>query len=648
MTLLWGFNVGKTKDEAGKQVEVDLDAFVEVSKQEHVQSQLLIRMKGVTIEPKHFKCDIKTREHPLSATRAYNALESGASVVVLSPTPLTSACEELQVRVGRREIEWVDWGSLSGNDEIERLDNWLQERRIALACVTDTLLNPGKRTRTSAEGIYNVLRVHHVPTSVTDIPHLCDFTFASTHRWEGTPLQVGVTTNGQGCRLGGRIRREIVSRLPKEVGETVIKIGEMRALAKQESEAGGEDVEGEDEVPTPNLPVTQRKVGSLEDEESLIDRTRRRMRYVAQVSEYWPLPRLASLSSTEMHEILSGTHFPPLRPSSTSPVSYHSLSIFPSSNLAQKKGRILLVGSGPGHPSLLTLATYHALTHLADLVLADKLVPSAVLDIIPKHIPIRIARKFPGNAEIAQEEMMRWALEGVREGKCVVRLKQGDPSIYGRSGEEYLLLSSYGFTPLIVPGISSALAGPTLVNIPLTQRGVADSFVVCTGVGRGGKSVQLPGYRRERTLVILMGVARLASVINTLTSRGEVEGRDGERYPPETPIAIIERASMPDQRAILSTLGDVVQAVQAAGEQRPPGMMVIGWAVLALASAEVNAGSVAQATTSSVVHNVLDDPLGERDAARVGIWLGGRKWMFTEGLQGWDVFEDMDLKAVTT
>lgn len=141
--------------------------------------------------------------------------------------------------------------------------------------------------------------------------------------------------------------------------------------------------------------------------------------------------------------------------------------------------------------------------------------------------------------------------------------------------------------------------------------------MVCTGVGRRGKEVVLPGYERGRTLVILMGVARLPQVISTLTSV-ECSRRGGDAYPPHLPIALIERASMPDQRVIDCTLKDIVQALDSVGEQRPPGMLVVGWAVLSL----WDEGDV----------DVLEqDPA--KDPARVKKWLGADSWRVREGLQ---------------
>jgi uroporphyrin-III C-methyltransferase len=178
---------------------------------------------------------------------------------------------------------------------------------------------------------------------------------------------------------------------------------------------------------------------------------------------------------------------------------------------------------------------------------------------------------------------------------------------------------------MVIPGVSSVLAGPTFAGIPVTQRGAAESFVVCTGVGRQGKEVKLPGYERSRTLVLLMGVARLPQILETLQSTDPaVSGRrNGSPYPANLPIALIERASMPDQRVIVSTLRDIAAALQSAGEQRPPGMLVIGWSVLSL----WEKGDV----------TVLDEEPGEKDEERIKRWLGDSKWRTTEGLElGWE------------
>lgn len=311
----------------------------------------------------------------------------------------------------------------------------------------------------------------------------------------------------------------------------------------------------------------------------------------------------------------------------------HNLALeSPSLAPTDRKGKIFLLGSGPGSPALLTMAAHTLLTKHATLILSDKLVPSEILSLIPRSIPLIIAKKFPGNAEGAQNELMDLAYKGALKGETVVRLKQGDPYVYGRGGEEVLFFRERGFEAVVVPGISSAFAAPLMAGIPVTQRGVSESVTVTTGVGRKGKGVKLPGYERSRTLTVLMGVARLEGVVNALISSDGTEGngregggRQGAAYPPYCPIAIIEKASSPDQRLVASTLEGIVNAMERVGEQRPPGMMIIGWSVLALegkGDVEVLDG----------VEGLSDEQLESVDRRRVEKWLSGKGSIVREGL----------------
>ncbi|KAI0783155.1 uroporphyrin-III C-methyltransferase [Abortiporus biennis] len=590
----------------------------------------------------------------LAASRAFSALEADSEVIVISKGGLDTACEELRWRAQQQQLTVLDLNSLPGPStnniisEAEAIDSYLSTlREIRLVCITDTLLGSDTtiiRAREAAVRLVDICRARNIPVNVTDHPDLCDFSFTSTHRFidpeTGHPsaLQIGITTNGQGCRLASRLRREVISRLPKDVGGAATKIGRLRHLAKTSAEKAGVMTSlNEDGIEsTPNNPVAQRTL-----EETDAESARRRMRWVAQVSEYWPIPRLATMSEKEMSDILEGgddlTHTgtqsnttPPklLHAGDSEVQSLHSLNLTPS----VPRGRIFLVGSGPGHPSLLTIATHAALTRHADLVLSDKLVPAAVLALIPSHVEVRIARKFPGNADGAQNELMELAIEAANRGLTVVRLKQGDPTVYGRAGEEVLYFRERGYEAVVIPGVSSVLAGPTFAGIPVTQRGAAESFVVCTGVGRQGKEVKLPGYERSRTLVLLMGVARLPQILETLqfeSTPGEdvkdspASRRNGPAYPSNTPIALIERASMHDQRVICSTLKDIAAALESVGEQRPPGMLVIGWSVLSL----WGKGDVSVLDTEADVH----------DNDRIIRWLDGSPRRITEGLElGWE------------
>lgn len=356
------------------------------------------------------------------------------------------------------------------------------------------------------------------------------------------------------------------------------------------------------------------------------------MRYISQISEYWPLERLATVTLASLSAPTTpGTVSPPssfipstsTATSTSPPPSRHSLEILPLT--PPQKGRIILLGTGPGSPLLLTRLAHLYLTsppgspfHI-DLFLSDKLVPSEILALIPeeRRKGVIIARKFPGNAENAQDELMRLGVEGAREGKTVLRMKQGDPFLYGRGGEEVLHFREAGFDPLVIPGLSSCLAGPTITGIPVTQRGVAESIVVCTGVGRGGRDVAVDGYDRSRTLTVLMGVARLEALVETLINHPK------SSYPPYLPIALIERASSPDQRVVSATISTLVNVLKRLSPHRPPGMIVVGWSVMCL-----------EGTNMKGDMKILDDvEAGEvGDKLRVDNWLGAEGYRVKDGL----------------
>ena len=390
----------------------------------------------------------------LAASRAFAALEADSNVVVMASGGLDAACDELKWRAHAGQLQVVDLDQLpcSVEDAVDRqaqaLDDYLGTLdRVRLVCVTDTLLSgdsASRRSRTSAQLIAHSCRLRNIPINVTDMPDLCDFSFLATHRFQDqntstpSPLQIGVTTNGQGCRLATRIRRDVVAALPKEVGSAVTNVGKLRAMAK--ATVDGADVDADAELneeagpSTPNRPVSQRCA-----EESVGEVARRRMKWVAQVSEYWPIPKLAKMAQEDMENVLdeqaklNGVQASNGADASATCIpSLHGLSITQS----PRGGRIFLVGSGPGHPALLTVATRDALTKHADLVLSDKLVPAAVLAVIPTHVEVRIARKFPGNADYGQAELMEAAIEAARRGLTVVRV-----SSLANPVDEYCLIS---------------------------------------------------------------------------------------------------------------------------------------------------------------------------------------------------------------
>ena len=414
---------------------------------------------------------------------------------------------------------------------------------------------------------------------MVDAPHLCTFSLLSTH--SDGPLQIGVTTSGKGCKLASRIRREIANSLPPKFGDTVERLGTMRRRIWEEDHRVHEmedlNADVEDGYATAQRPTFNRLVS---DDDVDAARTRR-MRWLAQICEYWPLRKLASITDEDIETILQS--YRSTRGEDEPPLDNSTLDV-----RLRRKPKIFLAGSGPGAPELLTIATHRAI-QTASVILADKLVPEPVLNMIPRRTPVYIARKFPGNADAAQEELLSLGLDALAKGHTVLRLKQGDPYLYGRGAEEYDYFRNKGYTPTVLPGITSALSGPLFAAIPSTHRSVADQVLICTGTGRKGAAPDPPPYIPSQTVIFLMALHRLSSLVDALTGVSstiattdkqaeKIDDNTEKRkrhWPPETPCAVIERASCPDQRIIRTTLKDVCTAVEQEGS-RPPGLLVLG------------------------------------------------------------------------
>ena len=441
----------------------------------------------------------------------------------------------------------------------------------------------------SSTHISTLCRRLRIPINVTDAPNLCTFTILSTY--SDGPLQIGITTSGRGCKLSSRIRREVASLLPPNFGAAIERLGTIRRRIWEEDHAAqlaADAMLDPEEEESLNQKHTFNNLIKPDSPDPTIARDRR-MRWLTQICEYWPLRRLADITDADVLAILSAY---------TSPSGGALL----CSTMPPVKGTITLAGSGPGHPSLLTLATHNAIMS-ADYILADKLVPAPILDLIPRRTPVHIARKFPGNADAAQEELLRLGLDALKQGKHVLRLKQGDPYLYGRGAEEVSFFRQYGFEATVLPGVTSALSAPLFARIPVTHRAVSDQVLICTGTGRKGASPDPPTYTKSGTVVFLMALHRLQSLVESLTtSLNELQAQgksDWTPWPKETPCAVIERASCPDQRVIRSTLDHVCAAVEEEGS-RPPGLLVVGW-------------------SCSVLHQ-----------------SGGQRWTTEEGFRGLD------------
>lgn len=236
----------------------------------------------------------------------------------------------------------------------------------------------------------------------------------------------------------------------------------------------------------------------------------------------------------------------------------------PEPHRPARRGTVYLVGAGPGAADLLTVRALRLL-QTADVIVHDSLVPA---ELYAAHAAQHIdAGKRSGDHGLGQEGINRLLVDLAREGKAVVRLKGGDPYVLGRGSEEALALAAAGVTCEVVPGVSSALAAPLLAGIPLTHRGLADSFcVVSAHPQEHGRLPALPPWDARRTLVILMGVHTLPHWLEGLRLQG---------FPEDVPLAFVIRASWPDARAWQTTLAHCL-ADAAREDLTSPAVAVVG------------------------------------------------------------------------
>jgi uroporphyrin-III C-methyltransferase len=230
-------------------------------------------------------------------------------------------------------------------------------------------------------------------------------------------------------------------------------------------------------------------------------------------------------------------------------------------------GVVYLVGSGPGDPGLLTLRA-RRLIDTADVVLHDKL-PGPALSLVPDGRGEDVGKRA-GGERTSQAYTNERMVELAREGRSVVRLKGGDPFVFGRGGEEAEHLASAGVEFEVVPGVSSAVAGPAVAGVPLTHRDHASSVTVVTGHEDPTKEESAIDWgtlaATGGTLVVLMGVGKLPVYAGELRAAG---------MDPETPVALVERATWPDARVATGTLDTIVDERDRAGIE-PPAVTVIG------------------------------------------------------------------------
>lgn len=239
----------------------------------------------------------------------------------------------------------------------------------------------------------------------------------------------------------------------------------------------------------------------------------------------------------------------------------------PPAQTGGQRARISLVGAGPGDPELLTLKAARRLAE-ADVVVFDNLVGEGVLALIPDAVQRIYVGKESSRHTLPQDEITALLITLARRGQRVVRLKGGDPFVFGRGGEELAAIVEAGIAVEVIPGITAALGASAGTGIPLTHRDCAQSCLFVTGHRKDGSlDLDWPALARPaQTVVIYMGIGALADIAQQLVAHG---------LPAATPVALVRHATRADQQTVVGTLADIAE-VAVRRRVRPPALIVIG------------------------------------------------------------------------
>jgi uroporphyrin-III C-methyltransferase/precorrin-2 dehydrogenase/sirohydrochlorin ferrochelatase len=233
------------------------------------------------------------------------------------------------------------------------------------------------------------------------------------------------------------------------------------------------------------------------------------------------------------------------------------------------QGGVALVGGGPGDPELITVRGRRLLAQ-ADVVVADRLAPPELLAELPPHVEVIDAAKIPYGRAMAQDAINEVMIDRARAGKFVVRLKGGDPFVFARGYEEVLACTDAGIPVTVVPGVTSAIAVPAAVGVPVTHRAINHEFVVVSGHIAPGKPESLVNWNAlaamTGTIVLLMAVERIELFVDVLIKGGR---------PADTPVLVVQHGTTAAEQTLRATLADTPEKVRAEGI-RPPAIIVIG------------------------------------------------------------------------
>jgi uroporphyrin-III C-methyltransferase len=510
---------------------------------------------------------------PVAAQRARLLRAAGADVVVVAP----KVNAELAARAARGELRW-------------------EAREVVEDDITGAIVMAAVDDRAVSAQIAAWARARRVLVNVADEPAWCDLYVPAVHR-DG-PVQIAVSTGGEGPGMAARARDLLAAALPAGLAEAVRRFGALRRAVRAHDPAPESSARRMDFLRPIGASWPLAALAALDVSAVLArypealpapisletdgvggpDAAHREGDASAAAPAGTPDPRAdaptLSLAGARRADTSAPDHARGDAIAAPPPLEVHRSALFTpgvgAPGMQAARGLVQLVGAGPGDVRLLTLGAVEALRE-ADLVLSDRLVPSAVRALAGGEV--RVAGKEAGLADTAQAELDRAAIEAARAGRRVVRLKIGDPGLFGRLGEELDAYTQAGVACEIIPGVSSALAAPALAGIPLTLRGVADRVVVGTGHAAGDGRERLPAYEPGVTWVFLMAAARLEALVGGLRAQG---------FPAELPACTVESASLPGERVTVSTLAGLPTAARGV---KAPAVVVVGEVVRAGAPA---------------------------------------------------------------
>lgn len=387
--------------------------------------------------------------------------------------------------------------------------------------------------------------------SVDDIPS-CDFFFGSVVS-RGN-LQIAISTAGESPALAQRLRREIDEQLPADLGPWLDELGKLRREVLATHPRG-------------------------EERKLLLHQLAQRQLCA---SEHCPTRQMALASNPT-----------PAIPSNRSSQQRTKRVEGSAVGMPAAPGHVYLVGAGPGDPDLLTVKATR-LIQSADVLLHDDLVPQAVIDLAPQAGEVISVGKRCGVKSITQDEINALMIQHARAGRRVVRLKSGDPLLFGRAAEEMAALTEAGVPFEVVPGVSAAFAAAAAIGCSLTSRDCASNLIVSTGHhAQSHNRAPVPALE-DATRVVYMPGRDLALLAREWLEQG---------LPPNLPCAIVARAAQPDQQVFRTTLGALGDAEAAPA----PSLLIAGWALtetavqsaLSANAAEFAGRSVSSSKTAS-------------------------------------------------